>query len=60
MQCGSANLTSPGGANPARDLSYCPVALRTSVLPADALREKTQIRAPDCQLLNRDEWLAGA
>jgi hypothetical protein len=34
MQCGgSAILTSPGGANAARDLFYCPVALRTSVLP---------------------------
>ena len=33
MQCGSANLTSPGGANAARDPSYCPVALRTRVLP---------------------------
>jgi hypothetical protein len=34
MQCGgSANLTSLGGANAARDLFYCPVALRTSVLP---------------------------
>ena len=27
---------------------------------AGVLREKTQVRAPDCQLLNRDEWLADA
>ena len=33
MQCGSANLTSPGGANAARDPSFCPVALGTRVLP---------------------------
>jgi hypothetical protein len=33
MQCGSANLTSPGGANTAPELSYCPGALRTGVLP---------------------------